>query len=66
MAVVFAAFAGEGDIALSDEHVEYASHDTFGATERFARPREVAALRDIVALLGSGDAREVEGVLRVY
>ena len=66
MAVVFAAFAGDGEIVLSDEHVEYAWHDIAGAMKTFAWPREVAALRDIVALLGSGDAGEVEDVLRVY
>lgn len=63
---VFAAFV-EADAAVRTG----AEHDRFEwlgpaeASRRFAWPREGRALDDVVALLGSGSAREVEDVLRV-
>jgi 8-oxo-dGTP pyrophosphatase MutT (NUDIX family) len=65
MAVVFAAFVEGEAVMLGEEHVGYEWLDVDSALSRFAWPREAAAMRDIVHLLGTGDAGAVEDVLRV-
>ncbi len=66
LAVVFAAFVGDtGDVTLGPEHQASEWLSVEQALERFIWPRERQALREIVALLGSGDAGPVEDVLRV-
>ena len=65
-AVVFAAFVDEpATVTLGDEHVAHEWLSPAEAEERFVWPRSRSALRDIIALLGSGDAGPVEDVLRV-
>ncbi|HEY2066893.1 MAG TPA: ATPase, T2SS/T4P/T4SS family, partial [Gemmatimonadaceae bacterium] len=67
MAVVFAAFVPSGStIKLGDEHTRSEWLIPERALERFAWPRERAALRDILLLLKNGDAGPVEDVLRVF
>jgi type II secretory ATPase GspE/PulE/Tfp pilus assembly ATPase PilB-like protein/8-oxo-dGTP pyrophosphatase MutT (NUDIX family) len=65
MAIVFAAFVGDSDVVLSDEHqrCEWLSVDE--ACDRFTWPRAVQSLRDARRLLATGDAGPVEDVLRV-
>ena len=65
MSVVFVAFVQSEVVTLGEEHREYAWLSVDEALAQFAWPRESAALRDIVALLSSGDAGAVEDVLRV-
>lgn len=66
LAIVFAAFVAEpGEVALGEEHQRSEWLRVEEAAKRFTWPREKAALRDIVALLGGGDAGAVEDVLRV-
>ena len=65
MSVVFAAFVDDTQVKLSAEHSGYEWLSVGDALKRFAWPREAAALRDIVALVGGGDAGAVEDVLRV-
>jgi 8-oxo-dGTP pyrophosphatase MutT (NUDIX family) len=65
LAVVFAAFVRGESVTLGAEHSSHAWVTVEAALERFAWPREAAALRDIVALLRAGDAGPVEDVLRV-
>ncbi len=65
-AVVFAAFVAEpADAHLADEHEEFEWLSPHDAEARFAWPRSRAVLKDIVALLGTGDAGPMEDVLRV-
>ncbi len=66
MSVVFAAFVDDVAMTLSAEHSEFAWLSVSEAMQRFAWPREAAALRDIVKLVGAGDAGAVEDVLRVF
>jgi dATP pyrophosphohydrolase len=67
LAVVFAAFVDPAaTISLSEEHTRSEWLIPDRALERFAWPRERAALRDILQLLQGGDAGPVEDVLRVY
>jgi 8-oxo-dGTP pyrophosphatase MutT (NUDIX family) len=66
LSVVFAAFVDSRDVTLSAEHQDYKWLATEKALRRFAWPREAAALRDIIALVGEGDAGAVEDVLRVF
>ncbi len=67
LAVVFAAFVDhEAPITLGAEHMRHEWLSPDGALERFVWPRERAALRDVLDLLKSGDAGEVEDVLRVF
>ena len=67
LAVVFAAFVEPvGEIILSEEHSRSEWVVPERALERFAWPRERAALRDILLLLRGGDAGPMEDVLRVY
>ena len=67
LAVVFAAFVDEpAEVTLGPEHRDCAWLSVQQAAERFVWPREREALRDIVQLLGTGDAGPVEDVLRVF
>jgi dATP pyrophosphohydrolase len=67
MAVVFAAFVQHSaPIKLGEEHMKYEWLSPEQALQRFAWPRERAALRDVLQLLEGGDAGAVEDVLRVY
>lgn len=67
LAVVFAAFVEPAAaVRLGEEHVRSEWLVTELALERFAWPRERAAMRDILILLQSGDAGPLEDVLRVY
>jgi dihydroneopterin triphosphate diphosphatase len=67
LAVVFAAFVDRDHlITLGAEHMRHEWLSPDGALERFVWPRERAALRDVLHLLKSGDAGEVEDVLRVF
>ena len=67
LAVVFAAFVDPpAEVRLSGEHSRFEWLAPDRALERFAWPRERAALRDILQLLLGGDAGPVEDVLRVY
>ena len=67
LAVVFAAFVDHDHaITLGAEHMRHEWLPPNGALERFVWPRERAALRDVLQLLKSGDAGEVEDVLRVF
>jgi 8-oxo-dGTP pyrophosphatase MutT (NUDIX family) len=67
LAVVFAAMVEPAaEVRLSEEHSRSEWLVPDRALERFVWPRERAALRDILHLLGSGDAGPVEDVLRVY
>ena len=66
MAVVFAAFVSEpATVTLGPEHARSEWLAVEDALSRFAWPRERTALREIVELLGTGDAGAVEDVLRV-
>ena len=66
LAVVFAAFVPEpANVVLGSEHQRFEWLDVDDARMRFAWPRERAALDEIVALLGGGDAGPVEDVLRI-
>lgn len=66
MAVVFVAFVSAGHISLGAEHdaAEWLSPDE--AMARLSWPRSVAAVRDAVQVLHTGDAGPVEDVLRVW
>lgn len=67
LAVVFAAFVNRDDpLTLGEEHMRHEWLSPDAALERFVWPRERQALRDVLQLLGSGDAGPVEDVLRVY
>jgi 8-oxo-dGTP pyrophosphatase MutT (NUDIX family) len=66
LAVVFAAFVREpADVAIGVEHQAHAWLSVPDALERFAWPRERAALREITEVLAAGHAGAVEDVLRV-
>ena len=66
LAVVFAAFVRRTrEIVLGEEHTRFEWLPTDAALDRFVWPRERSALRDVMHLLGSGDAGPVEDVLRV-
>jgi 8-oxo-dGTP pyrophosphatase MutT (NUDIX family) len=66
LAVVFAAFVDEpATVTIGAEHqrAEWLSVDE--ALSRFAFPGERASLREVVELLGTGNAGPVEDVMRV-
>ena len=66
MAVVFAAFVAEpAAVVLGSEHQAHAWLSIAQALDRFAWPRERAALREITEILKGGNAGAVEDVLRV-
>ena len=63
---VFAAFvAADAAVRTGAEHDRFEWLGAAEASRRFAWPREGRALDDVVALLGSGGAGDVEDVLRV-
>ena len=65
-AVVFAAFVDEpAEARVGDEHEALEWLSPADAEARFIWPRSRAVIRDIVALLKTGDAGPVEDVLRV-
>ena len=67
LAVVFAAFVDRKQpITLGDEHMRHEWLSPDAALDRLVWPRERAALRDVLQLLGGGDAGPVEDVLRVF
>jgi 8-oxo-dGTP pyrophosphatase MutT (NUDIX family) len=65
VSVVFVAFVASEEIQLGPEHdvAEWLAPDE--AMARLSWPRSVAALRDAVKVLHTGDAGPVEDVLRV-
>lgn len=66
MAVVFAAFvAAQGEVRLGEEHDASEWLPATEAAERIAWPRSREMIRDILQLVGSGDAGPLEGVLLV-
>jgi len=66
-AIVFAAFVDEPvEVRLGEEHEQFEWLPPSAAEERFVWPRSRTILRDIVALLETGDAGPVEDVLRVF
>jgi len=65
-AVAFAAFVDEpAMVVLADEHTAFEWLSPVDAERRFNWPRSRMILREIIALLGTGDAGPVEDVLRV-
>jgi NTP pyrophosphohydrolases containing a Zn-finger, probably nucleic-acid-binding len=67
LAVAFAAFVNPADrVNLGEEHMRHEWLSPEQALNRFAWPRERAALREALQLLDGGDAGAVEDVLRVY
>ena len=66
LAVVFCAFVAEpADVTLGPEHQAHRWLTVDEALETFVWPRERSGLREIVQLLGGGDAGALEDVLRV-
>lgn len=66
LSIAFAAFVAEpAEVVLGPEHTAHEWLTVDEALQRFAWPRERDALREIVLLLGTGDAGPVEDVLRV-
>ena len=66
LACVFCAFVGEpAEVRLGDEHDSHAWLPVEDAMQRFAWPSEREAMREIVQLLGTGDAGALDDVLRV-
>ncbi|HJU66292.1 MAG TPA: NUDIX domain-containing protein [Gemmatimonadaceae bacterium] len=65
LSVAFAAFVRDGRLSLGEEHAEGEWLATELAIDRMSWPRSRAVLRDILALLGGGDAGPMEDVLRV-
>ena len=66
MAVVFAAFvAAHGDVRLGEEHDASEWLPAAQAADRIAWPRAREMIRDIIQLVGSGDAGPLEDVLLV-
>jgi 8-oxo-dGTP pyrophosphatase MutT (NUDIX family) len=67
LSVCFAAFvAPNASVTLGEEHSDHEWLTPQAALERFVWPRERTALREVMHLLGSGDAGPVEDVLRVF
>ncbi len=67
LAIVFAAFVAEpADVVTGPEHQAANWVSVADAMDRFAWPRERASMREIVALLSTGDAGPVEDVLRIF
>jgi type II secretory ATPase GspE/PulE/Tfp pilus assembly ATPase PilB-like protein/8-oxo-dGTP pyrophosphatase MutT (NUDIX family) len=66
-AVVFAAFVDEpAAVHLAEEHTSFEWLAPTDAETRFVWPRSRTILRDIFALLKTGDAGSVDDVLRVF
>jgi 8-oxo-dGTP pyrophosphatase MutT (NUDIX family) len=67
LAVVFAAFVhATAPVVLGEEHMHYEWLSPEAAEDRFFWPRERSALREVMHLLGRGDAGPAEDVLRVF
>jgi 8-oxo-dGTP pyrophosphatase MutT (NUDIX family) len=67
LSVCFAAFVTpDAPVTLGEEHSRYEWLTPEAALERFVWPRERSALREVIQLLGAGDAGPVEDVLRVF
>ena len=67
LSVVFAAVVDRStEIVLGEEHMRHEWLSSGRALERFVWPRERSGLRDVLHLLGGGDAGPVEDVLRVF
>lgn len=66
LAIVFAAFVGEGDVVIAGEHQRSEWLTIDDALRRFGFPSERASLREIVELLATGDAGAVDDVMRVF
>ena len=65
-AVAFAAFVDEpAMVVVADEHTAFEWLSPEDAERRFNWPRSRMILREIIALLGTGDAGPVEDVLRI-
>jgi len=66
LAVVFAAFVAEpASVAIGAEHQRFEWLSVDDALSRFAFPGERASLREVIELLGTGNAGAVEDVMRV-
>ena len=66
LAIVFAAFVDEpAEVVTGPEHRAFEWLPVGEALDRFIWPRERVSMREIVALLSTGDAGPVEDVLRV-
>jgi 8-oxo-dGTP pyrophosphatase MutT (NUDIX family) len=65
VAIVFAAFVGPGEVRLGQEHERAEWLSATLAAERMTWPRSVAALGDVMRLVGTGNAGPAEDVLRV-
>jgi dihydroneopterin triphosphate diphosphatase len=66
LAIVFVAFVdGPAEVTVAEEHQSHAWLTVDDAASRFIWPTERNSLRQIVELLGTGDAGPVEDVLRV-
>src|SRR5688500_2555865 len=66
LAIVFAAFVAEPvAVTTGSEHRAYEWLSVEDAIRRFVWPRERVSMREIVSLLGAGDAGPVEDVLRI-
>jgi type II secretory ATPase GspE/PulE/Tfp pilus assembly ATPase PilB-like protein/8-oxo-dGTP pyrophosphatase MutT (NUDIX family) len=67
LAIVFAAFVGEGvDVVTSGEHQRAEWLTVDDALRRFSFPAERASLRETVELLATGDAGAVDDVMRIF
>jgi 8-oxo-dGTP pyrophosphatase MutT (NUDIX family) len=67
LAIVFAAFVGEGvDVVTGSEHQRAEWLTVTEALQRFSFPSERTSLREIVELLATGDAGAVDDVMRVF
>jgi 8-oxo-dGTP pyrophosphatase MutT (NUDIX family) len=66
LAIVFAAFVAESsEVVTGPEHRAHEWLAVEDAIARFVWPRERTSMREIISLLGGGDAGPVEDVLRV-
>jgi 8-oxo-dGTP pyrophosphatase MutT (NUDIX family) len=67
LAIVFAAFVNDPPaITIAGEHQLFAWMTMDEALDRFGFPGERASLREVVELLGTGDAGAVDDVMRVF
>jgi 8-oxo-dGTP pyrophosphatase MutT (NUDIX family) len=66
LAIVFAAFVAEpAEVVVGGEHQNHAWLSVDEAIARYGFPAERVSLREIVELLGTGDAGAVDDVMRV-
>jgi 8-oxo-dGTP pyrophosphatase MutT (NUDIX family) len=66
LAIVFAAFVGDGEVVLGGEHQRSEWLSVSEALERLAFPAERTSLREIIELLATGDAGAIDDVMRVF